>query len=100
MIMKEDIKNVGVDTQSLIYRNGNISGSMYIEYSDSDEYMDILDFSADFTEGNTSVKSVEFEIGDLYNPDQISIVAIKTIRDMLKENLETNFGQLLRYLFD
>lgn len=94
MIMKEDIKNVGVDTQSLVYRNGNISGSMYIEYNDSDEYMDILDFSADFTDSNDAVKTVDFEISN------ISIVAIKTIRDMLKENLETNFGQLLRYLFD
>lgn len=99
MIMKEDIKNVGVDTQSLVYRNGNISGAMFIEYND-DENLDILDFSADFAEDNTSVKSVEFEIDDLYHPDQISIVAIKTIRDTLKENLETNFGQLLRYLFD
>lgn len=100
MVMKEDIKNVGVDTQSLVYRNGNISGSMYIEYNYSDEYMDILDFSADFTDGNDAVKTVDFEISNIYSPDQISIVAIKTIRDMLKENLETNFGQLLRYLFD
>ena len=100
MIMKEDIKNVGVDTQSLVYRNGNISGAMYIEYNNSDEYMDILDFSADFTDGNDAVKTVDFEISNIYSPDQISIVAIKTIRGMLKENLETNFGQLLRYLFD
>lgn len=100
MIMKEDIKNVGIDTQSLVYRNGNISGSIYIEYNDSDECMDILDFSADFTDGNDAVKTVDFEISNIYSPDQISIVAIKTIRDMLKENLETNFGQLLRYLFD
>lgn len=100
MIMKEDIKNVGVDTQSLVYRNGNISGSMYIEYNDSDEYIDILDFSADFTDGNDAVKTVDFEISNIYSTDQISIVAIETIKDILKENLETNFGQLLRYLFD
>lgn len=100
MIMKEDIKNVGVDTQSLVYRNGNISGSMYIEYNDSDEYMDVLDFSANFTDGNDAVKTVDFEISNIYSPDQISIVAIETIKDILKENLETNFGQLLRYLFD
>lgn len=100
MILKENIKNVGVDAQSLIYRNGNISGSMYIEYNDSDDYMDILDFSADFTEGNDAIKSVDFDISDLYHRNQISDDAIDTIKEYLTENLETNFGQLLRYLFD
>ena len=98
MIMKEDIKNVGIDTQSLTYKDNYISGSMYIEYNDSDDF-DVLDFSSEFSE-NSLVKSVDFDISDLYHRNQISDDAVEAIKECLKENLETNFGQNLRYLFD
>lgn len=97
MIKPENIENVGLDTESLVYSTGNISG-MAIVYFKGDEFSDFIEFNATFVD-NQTVHAIAFVDGQVelenYNDE-----ALEVVRDLLAENLETNFGPVLHSLFD
>ena len=97
MIKPEDIENVGLDTESLVYSTGNISG-MAIVYFKEEEFSDFIKFDAVFID-NQTVHPIAFDEGQ-FELESYDGEALEVVRDMLAENLETNFGPVLHSLFD
>ena len=97
MIKQEEIENVGVDTESLVYSTGNISG-IAIVYFKEEEFSDFIKFNAIFVD-NQTVQAIAFDEGQP-GLDNYDGEALEVVRDLLAENLETNFGPVLHSLFD
>ena len=97
MIKPEEIENVGVDTESLVYSTGNISG-IAIVYFKEEEFSDFIKFDAIFVD-NQTVHAIAFDEGQP-GLDNYDGEALEVVRDLLAENLETNFGPVLHSLFD
>ena len=97
MIKQEEIENVGVDTESLVYSTGNISG-IAIVYFKEEEFSDFIKFDAIFAD-NQTVHAIAFDEGQP-GLDNYDGEALEVVRDLLAENLETNFGPVLHSLFD
>ena len=97
MINPEEIENVGVDTESLVYSTGNISG-IAIVYFKEEEFSDFIKFDAIFVD-NQTVHAIAFDEGQP-GLDNYDGEALEVVRDLLAENLETNFGPVLHSLFD
>ena len=97
MIKPEEIENVGVDTESLVYSTGNISG-IAIVYFKEEEFSDFIKFNAIFVD-NQTVHAIAFDEGQP-GLDNYDGEALEVVRDLLAENLETNFGPVLHSLFD